>query len=411
MQRKHFRAAHHGLPATMGPLDVNFGKGECTLCLVVLLLLVRADVGRAQAQKPSCMQAWLAKAGISQPDLLSYEASLVTRNISLRHLSDIGNIRGVEGILHFAGISSPTHRRMIAACVLNRTSACMKAPCENGGQCQLARAHRDSTPTYTCQCATGYEGGWCELESCLPSTCKNGGRCTGAARRLLCRCPQGWKGSRCQMADNQCLSHPCKNGAQCRNGENGYTCVCRKGFSGKDCAVNLTPGLAPGVDKHVVESMNSSLVSMQREMGALRAKISSVNSWLQKLWCSGGDSKNAKYADHQSCHYCLYRKRRMFNDALAKCRMRGSDLVSIHNKAEDMFIRTTFGGSFWIGAHDKFVEGLWQWTDGSPFRFSSWMAGEPSNTRGREHCAAGFGAGWADDPCKRKRSYICKICP
>ena len=158
---------------------------------------------------------------------------------------------------------------------------------------------------------------------------------------------------------------------------------------------------------------DDSLVSMQREVGALRAKISSLNSWLGWLWCSGGDSKHAKYAEHQSCHYCLYRKRREFNDAFARCRMRRSDLVSIHNKAEEKFITATFGGSYWIGARDHFVEGDWQWTDGSPFRFSSWMAGEPTNnvTHGKENCVAGFGAGWADDPCTMKRSYICKICP
>ena len=158
---------------------------------------------------------------------------------------------------------------------------------------------------------------------------------------------------------------------------------------------------------------DDSLVSMQTEVAALRAKISSLNSWLGWLWCSGGDSKHAKYAEHQSCHYCLYRKRRAFNDAFARCRMRRSDLVSIHNKAEEKFITATFGGSYWIGARDHFVEGDWQWTDGSPFRFSSWMAGEPTNnvTHGKENCAAGFGAGWADDPCTMKRSYICKICP
>jgi gliding motility-associated-like protein len=37
-------------------------------------------------------------------------------------------------------------------------------------------------------------------------------------------------------------------------------------------------------------------------------------------------------------------------------------------------------GGFWIGYNDDAVEGQWVWTDGTPFGFENWNAGEPNNS-------------------------------
>lgn len=33
----------------------------------------------------------------------------------------------------------------------------------------------------------------------------------------------------------------------------------------------------------------------------------------------------------------------------------------------------------WMGGHDSITEGGWEWTDGSPFRYIHWNAGNSPN--------------------------------
>uniref|UniRef100_A0A3Q3IQZ1 C-type lectin domain-containing protein n=1 Tax=Monopterus albus TaxID=43700 RepID=A0A3Q3IQZ1_MONAL len=70
---------------------------------------------------------------------------------------------------------------------------------------------------------------------------------------------------------------------------------------------------------------------------------------------------------------------------------------------------------FWIGLNDRVVEGVWEWTDGSPFieTLSYWMPGQPDNwgSDPGEDCGqvVGYSSGhWNDETCSAKRKYICK---
>lgn len=110
------------------------------------------------------------------------------------------------------------------------------------------------------------------------------------------------------------------------------------------------------------------------------------------------------------------------------------------------------GVSLWMGAHDSITEGGWTWTDGSPFRYINWAAGEkiwddkepfklfvkwvkikfneednlrlsftakgnPDDYYGEDCLSILINSGaWNDDDCENKRGYICKrrgtfLCP
>ena len=43
---------------------------------------------------------------------------------------------------------------------------------------------------------------------------------------------------------------------------------------------------------------------------------------------------------------------------------------------------------FWLGGNDLAKEGVWEWTDCTPWEVSFWGPEEPSNWNGIEHCVA-----------------------
>ena len=65
----------------------------------------------------------------------------------------------------------------------------------------------------------------------------------------------------------------------------------------------------------------------------------------------------------------------------------GARLVSVHDVQLNAFLAETVagGGSAWLGARRATTYAEWAWTDGTPFDFSYWYAGEPSG--GGELCA------------------------
>ncbi|XP_074546917.1 uncharacterized protein LOC141805663 [Halichoeres trimaculatus] len=114
------------------------------------------------------------------------------------------------------------------------------------------------------------------------------------------------------------------------------------------------------------------------------------------------------------CYLFNYLSMRTWAEARSDCLNQGGDLVSITDPFEQSFIQGVIqqsptGISLWIGGHDSVTEGGWEWTDGSPFRYIRWSAGNPDNYYG-EDCLSVYinGGYWNDDNCEYKRGYICK---
>ncbi|RVE65935.1 hypothetical protein OJAV_G00121150 [Oryzias javanicus] len=114
------------------------------------------------------------------------------------------------------------------------------------------------------------------------------------------------------------------------------------------------------------------------------------------------------------CYLFNYLSMRTWSEARADCLNQGGDLVSITEPFEQAFIQGVIqqsptGISLWMGGHDSVTEGGWEWTDGSPFRYIRWNAGNPDDYYGEDCLSILINNGyWNDDNCQNNRGYICK---
>uniref|UniRef100_A0A3P9IWG7 Mannose receptor, C type 1b n=1 Tax=Oryzias latipes TaxID=8090 RepID=A0A3P9IWG7_ORYLA len=111
--------------------------------------------------------------------------------------------------------------------------------------------------------------------------------------------------------------------------------------------------------------------------------------------------------------YQLYRSQKTWSDAQIACRKEEGDLVSIHNVEEQSFIFSELGyvptDELWIGLNDRTTEGLFDWSDQSAVRFTSWEFGKPGVEENQEDCVLirGQKGNWADSVCEEKHGFIC----
>ncbi|CAF3707629.1 unnamed protein product [Rotaria sordida] len=132
--------------------------------------------------------------------------------------------------------SGPTCNEIVTPCP---TSSRPTLVCFNGGTC---------VPNSGCFCDAGFAGDDCStpiFESCTSSTCLNGGTCVQLFNStLICICPIGYTGSRCETYTSLCLPNPCQSNGTCiPSGTTGYICVCPPNFTGPQCNLVTNPCL------------------------------------------------------------------------------------------------------------------------------------------------------------------------
>ncbi|XP_071493021.1 uncharacterized protein [Diadema antillarum] len=127
--------------------------------------------------------------------------------------------------------------------------SCEQDPCLNMGTCQDVAATTPPTASgpiqnsnpdnrrFRCQCAEGWEGVFCEVETdeCASNPCTNDATCIDDFAGYTCRCHPGFTGVWCERDIDECLNHQCANGSTCVDGIAGYTCRCQPGFEGRLC--------------------------------------------------------------------------------------------------------------------------------------------------------------------------------
>ena len=98
-----------------------------------------------------------------------------------------------------------------------------------------------------------------------------------------------------------------------------------------------------------------------------------------------GCSPGWTFFPHTSRCYRHFSKAKTWENARDFCvasSLHYGDLVSIPDQATNDFLTQLSDVISWIGATDAASEGNWQWSDGTPWGYESWAAGEPNNGGG-----------------------------
>ena len=97
--------------------------------------------------------------------------------------------------------------------------------------------------------------------------------------------------------------------------------------------------------------------------------------------------------------------------AESNCSAMNSDLVTVHNQEENVFIQHRHDGDkSWIGLNDRSVEGSFVWTNKENSSFRFWAPKQP-NDWNNEDCVhtlgAKYGYTWNDVPCNNCFNFTC----
>ncbi|XP_033969344.1 lactose-binding lectin l-2-like [Trematomus bernacchii] len=113
--------------------------------------------------------------------------------------------------------------------------------------------------------------------------------------------------------------------------------------------------------------------------------------------------------------YQYYNTKTTWADAELYCVSQGGNLVSIHSREEERFVRFLIKGSdpaegyTWIGLSDVHKEGRWMWSDGCAVKYFFWHSGQPNDrAQGGEDCVLNNWRGkWNDGHCSNTFPSVC----
>ena len=118
------------------------------------------------------------------------------------------------------------------------------------------------------------------------------------------------------------------------------------------------------------------------------------------------------FGDH--CYFYSTDKE-SWNDAEEYCQEEGGHLASVNTPAIQEYVKYELKrrsmDSAWFGGNDIEEEGVWKWTDSTPWEFTDWAPNEPNNYAGQEDCLEQHWEGleliWNDRPCTYNEPFVC----
>merc|ERR550539_808825 len=112
--------------------------------------------------------------------------------------------------------------------------------------------------------------------------------------------------------------------------------------------------------------------------------------------------------------YKSFSKKKTWDEAENQCVKEEANLVSLHSEEEQQFVVGLNGSFPWLGGRrDPRKGNNFVWSDGTPWDYSNWASGQPSDDRGEEDCAHMWEwelrrNKWNDRPCSHERTFVCK---
>ena len=105
-----------------------------------------------------------------------------------------------------------------------------------------------------------------------------------------------------------------------------------------------------------------------------------------------------------------------WDEALEQCKANSNGtLASVPSKETNDFLLSLILADYvWIGGLDRNKEGIWEWSDGSPWGYENWNPDEPNNKAGNEYRMGMFKLGnvasgqWFDASFYHKINFICQ---
>ncbi|XP_049327983.1 C-type lectin domain family 4 member M-like [Astyanax mexicanus] len=155
------------------------------------------------------------------------------------------------------------------------------------------------------------------------------------------------------------------------------------------------------------DQLQTSYTNLTAERDQLQAERDGLQRRFSELAARDG------WIYFSSSLYYVSTEKKIWSESRNNCRKRGSDLVIINSREEQVFINTLIKDQkVWIGLSDGETEGVWKWVDGSELITGFWYPGEP-NSYGDEDCGLyGYGSdpvnNWADYPCNTHFFWICE---
>ncbi|XP_043106587.1 asialoglycoprotein receptor 1-like [Puntigrus tetrazona] len=123
----------------------------------------------------------------------------------------------------------------------------------------------------------------------------------------------------------------------------------------------------------------------------------------------------AEWTCYKSSFYYMSNEKKNWTESRRYCTEKGADLIIINNREEHDFVKNMSGSAaVWIGL--TFVQGGWQWVDGSTLNSGFWANTQP-NRGVAEDCAMTVAVaqpvfanlvGWHDVTCNGPYQWICE---
>ena len=114
----------------------------------------------------------------------------------------------------------------------------------------------------------------------------------------------------------------------------------------------------------------------------------------------------------RKCYLLVINKKKIWSEAEKFCKIKEGHLASVPSQEVQNFILEEAGKKkteVWIGATDQESEGIWKWSDYSPFDFEDWIEDPIRNPWA--NCVELYnttdGAGWNDLECETHRNFVC----